>query len=64
MNEENSIQEVDEAGGFSDYNNYYTFLSPISQSEKDPINYSEIYKDKHYICKNCSSFPLIKIMNN
>ena len=61
MNKENV-----EANSLSEYKKYYSYKSRINtnKSEEDPINYSEIYKDKHYICKNCSSFPLIKIMNN
>ena len=61
MNKEN-----DEVKRLSEYNKYYSYKSRINtnKSEEDPNNYSEIYKDKHYMCKFCSSFPLIKLIDN
>ena len=61
MNKENV-----EANSLIEYKKYYSYKSRINtnKSEEDPNNYSEIYKDKHYICKFCSSFPLIKLIDN
>ena len=75
---ENQINEED-GGLFNDINNYeaegiikssifqgkYDIISNINKdSSSNKIKYTEeSFKDKHYICQNCKTFPLIKIIN-